>query len=98
MGKSNCQTDPRNWKQVKYEQMQFRLHQPGQRRSQESNLITNQAHSVLYDNAKILPIYQKLEQRKESAEQEATKRANWLPVKRTVYCMTTQKFYEYTKN
>ena len=26
-------------------------------------------HSVLYDNAKILPMYQKLEQWKESAEQ-----------------------------
>ena len=37
--------------------------------------ITNQAHSVLHDNAKILPIYLKLEQRKESAEQEANKKA-----------------------
>ena len=136
MGKSNCQTDPRNWKQVKYELMQFRLHQPEQRSNQESNLITNQGHSVLYDNAKILPMYQKLEQWKESAEQEAKrkqtdyqssaqcivwqrknftnvpktramkgiswtrskKKANWLPIKRTVYCMTTQKFYQCTKN
>ena len=39
------------------------------RSNQESKLITNQAHSVLYDNTKILPIYQKLEQWKESAEQ-----------------------------
>ena len=98
MGKSNCQTDPRNWKQVKYELMLFRLHQPEQRKNQESNLITNQGHSVLYDNAKILPIYQKLEQWKKSAEQEATKKANWLPIKETVYCMTTQKFYQYIKN
>ena len=97
MGKSNCQTDPRNWEQVKYEQMQFRLHQPGQRSSQESNLITNQAHSVLYDNAKILPIYQKLEQWKESAEQEA-KRKQTDYQSSTVYCMTTQKFYQCTKN
>ena len=49
--------------------MQFRLHQAEQRSKQESNLITNQAHSVLYGNRKILPIYQKLEQWKESAEQ-----------------------------
>ena len=39
------------------------------RSKQESKLITNQAHSVLYDNAKILPMYQKQEQWKESAEE-----------------------------
>ena len=78
--------------------MRFRLHQPEQRSKQESNLITNQVYSVLYDNAKILPIYQELEQWKESAEQEANKKANWLPIKRTVYCMTMQKFYQCTKN
>ena len=39
------------------------------RSKQESKVITNQVHSVLYDNAKILPMYQKLEQWKESAEQ-----------------------------
>ena len=61
--------------------MQFRLHQAEQRSKQESNLITNQAHSVLYGNRKILPIYQKLEQWKESAEQEANKKANWLQMK-----------------
>ena len=66
------------------------------RSKQESNLITNQAYSVLYENAKILPIYQKLEQWKESAEQEANKKTNWLPIKCTVYCMTRQKFYQYT--
>ena len=109
------------------------------RSNQESELITNQAHSVLYDNAKILPLYdntktlpmyQKLGQWNESAEQEAKgkqtdyqtiaqcivwqckyftnaletramkgiswttskKKANWLPIKHTVHCMTTQKF------
>ena len=74
MGKSNCKTDPRNWKRVKYELMQFRLHQPEQWSNQESNLITNQGHSVVYDNAKILPMYQKLEQWKESAEQQAKRK------------------------
>ena len=39
------------------------------RSKQESKVITNQVHSVLYDNAKILPIYQKQEQWKESAEE-----------------------------
>ena len=38
-------------------------------------------HSLLYDNAKILPIYQKQQQWKESAEQEANKKAKWLPIK-----------------
>ena len=39
------------------------------RSKQESKVITNQVHSVLYDNAKILPIYQKQEQWKESAKE-----------------------------
>ena len=38
------------------------------------------------------------EQWKESGGQEANKKANWLPIKRAVYCMTTQKFYQYTKD
>ena len=39
------------------------------RSKQESKVITNQVHSVLYDNARILPIYQKQEQWKESAKE-----------------------------
>ena len=39
------------------------------RSKQESKVITNQVHSVLYDNVKILPIYQKQEQWKESAKE-----------------------------
>ena len=56
----------------------------------------------MYDNTEILPIYQKLllkpEQWKESAEQEANKKENRLPIKCTVYSMTTQKCYQYIKN
>ena len=29
---------------------------------------------------------------------EVNKKATWLPIKHTVYCMVTEKFYQYTKN
>ena len=142
MGKSNSQTDPRNWvhgkdqnkwnmnwcdlgytnqskdanKKATYYQSSAQCIAKKKknftnipknramkgiswtRSKQESKQITNQTHSVMCDNTKILPIYLKLEQWKESAEQEANKKATWLPIKRTVYCMKMQKFFQYTKN
>ena len=179
MGKSNSQTDPRNWvhgkDQNRWNMNRCNLGYTNQskeankkatrfqsnaqcivwqhknftnipktramkgiswtRSKQESYLIPIK-HSVFYDNTKILPICQKLEQWKESCEQEANKKATWfqsnaqcivwqckiftnipktramkgiswtrskqesylIPIKHTVYCMTMQKFYRYSKN
>ena len=58
-------------------------------------LITNQASSVLHDNTKIpktnTNIPKTIVKTQSNEWIQLNKKANWLPIRQTVYCMTAQK-------